>query len=192
MLHRIRLAMQQGSFEQIRGEVEIDETYVGGKVRHPRPGRTGTKSKGPGAGRTIVLGFRQRGGIVRAFVVDNGRRSTLLPRIREHFAPGSIVYTDSLGSYHDVKYGYAHHVINHAVSYVEGNVHTNNIESFWSVLKRTLSGTYVAPRPWHLNRYLDEQIFRFNARESKDGPRFAEAVKGADGKRITYKALIAK
>ncbi|HLI95263.1 MAG TPA: IS1595 family transposase [Candidatus Baltobacteraceae bacterium] len=88
MLHRIRLAMQSGSVEKIDGEIEIDETFIGGKLRHPRPGRTGTKSKGPTAGRIVVLGFRQRGGIVRAFVVDNVRRTTLLPRIREHVATG--------------------------------------------------------------------------------------------------------
>ena len=189
MLHRIRLAMQAGSIEPISGEVEVDETFIGGKPRHQKPGRQNTKGRGPHAGRTVVLGFRQRGGIVRAFVVDNVRRATLLPRIREHIAPGSTVFTDSLKSYHDVKYSYAHHVINHAVKYVRGNVHTNSIESFWSVLKRTLRGTYVAPRPWHLNRYLDEQIFRFNARESSDGLRFVQAAKGADGKRITYKQL---
>lgn len=91
-----------------------------------------------------------------------------------------------------MKFGWKHHIIDHAVEYVRGNVHTNSIESFWSVLKRTLSGTYIAPRPWHLQRYLEEQIFRFNAREEKDGPRFAEAVKGADGKRLTYQALISR
>lgn len=85
-----------------------------------------------------------------------------------------------------------HHIVDHAKEYVRGNVHTNSIESFWSVLKRTLGGTYIAPPPWHLDRYLEEQIFRFNARESEDGPRFCEAVKGVEGKRLTYKSLISK
>lgn len=193
MLHRIRLAMAQGSFEQVDGEVEIDETFVGPKARSTkRRGPKANGGKGPAANKTTVLGFRQRGGIVRAFVVRDVRRTTLLPRIREHVAPGAIVYTDALKSYHDVQFGWRHFVIDHAVEYVRGNVHTNSIESFWSVLKRTLRGTYVAPRPWHLQRYLDEQIFRFNARESTDGPRFCEAVKGVEGKRLTYKDLIAR
>jgi hypothetical protein len=83
-------------------------------------------------------------------------------------------------------------VIDHAYEYVNGHVHTNNIESFWSVLKRTIKGTYIAPRPKHLQRYVEEQVFRFNERENTDGPRFAKAAKNADGKRLTYKALIAK
>ena len=193
MLHRIRLAMAAGNFEQIDGEVEIDETFIGPKARSTkRRGRKPNTGKGPAANKTTLLGFRQRGGIVRAFVVRDVRRTTLLPRIREHVAPGAIVYTDSLKSYCDVALGWRHYMIDHAVEYVRGSVHTNSIESFWSVLKRTLSGTYVAPRPWHLQRYLDEQIFRFNAREEKDGPRFVEVVKNTDGKRITYKALTAR
>lgn len=193
MLHRIRLAMSAGTFEPISGEVEIDETFIGPKARSTkRRGAKDPNAKGPAANKTTVLGFRQRGGIVRAFVVRDVRRTTLLPRVREHVAPGAIVYTDALKTYHDVKFGWKHFVIDHAVEYVRGSVHTNSIESFWSVLKRTLSGTYIAPRPWHLQRYLDEQIFRFNARESTDGLRFVQTVKGGDGKRITYKELIAK
>lgn len=193
MLHRIRLAMAAGNFGQIDGEVEIDESFIGPKARSTkRRGPKANGGKGPAANKSTVLGFRQRGGIVRAFVVRDVRRATLLPRIREHVAPGAIVYTDALKSYHDVKYGWKHHIIDHAMRYVEGTVHTNSIESFWSVLKRTLSGTYIAPRPWHLQRYLDEQIFRFNAREEKDGPRFVQAAKGADGKRVTYRQLISR
>lgn len=194
MLHRIRLAMQAGGFEQLTDEVEVDETYVGGKqhgtIRNPFTGKL--KSPGTKAGKATVLGMLQRGGKIKAFVVPNAKRITLLPRIREHVAPGSIVYTDALKSYHDLKDDYTHEIINHSFEYVRGNVTTNRIESFFSVLKRTIKGTYIAPRPWHLQRYLDEQIFRFNERESQDGPRFVEAVKGADGKRLTYLALTGK
>ena len=193
MLHRIRLAMETGTFTKLFGEVEIDEAYIGGKPRHRGPGPTGTKSQGPrSGGKAIVLGFRQRGGHVRAMVIDNVRRTTLLPKIREHVVPGSIVYTDSLSAYHDAREHYSHFTVNHAYEYVRGNVHTNTIESFWSVLRRTLRGTYVAPRPWHLQRYLDEQIFRFNRRDEKDGPRFIATAKATEGKRITYKSLTAK
>ena len=136
--------------------------------------------------------MRERGGKVRAFVVRDNRRGTLLPRIMEHVAPGATLYTDSLRSYTDARERYVHHVINHAKAYVEGKVHTNNIENFWSVLKRTLGGTYVAPRPKHLDAYLDEQVFRFNERIEKDGPRFAKALKGADGRRVTYRELTTK
>ncbi|HEY5257536.1 MAG TPA: IS1595 family transposase, partial [Candidatus Baltobacteraceae bacterium] len=180
--------------EKLSGAVEADETYVGGKVKGiHRNGIGHLKSRGPAFNKTIVMGMRERGGKVRAFVVPDTKRETLLPRIHENVAPGTTMYTDSLMSYRDLRRSYAHFIINHAQEYVcDQHIHTNNIENFWSVLKRTLGGTYVCPRPKHLNAYPDEQIFRFNERENKDGPRFAEALKGADGKRLTYKALIAK
>lgn len=139
------------------------------------------------------MGIRQRGGKVRAFVIKDTRRGTLLPAIFENVAKGTTVYTDQLGSYHGLKFeDYVHQVINHAESYVEGKVHTNSIENFRSVLKRTIGGTYICPRPKHLDAYLDEQIFRYNERENTDGPRFVKAVKGVDGRRLTWKALTAK
>jgi transposase-like protein len=195
MLHRLRLAMRTNTFERLSGEVEADETYIGGKTRRGIPlavriGREGKRAKQDA--KTIVMGMRERGGKVRAFVVRDNRRGTLLPRIMQHVEPGATLYTDSLKSYAEAREQYVHHVINHAKAYVEGRVHTNNIENFWSVLKRTLGGTYVAPRPWHLDAYLDEQVFRFNEREDSDGPRFALALKGADSRRLTYKALTAR
>jgi hypothetical protein len=125
-------------------------------------------------------------------VIKDTKRGTLLPKVAESVVAGSTIYTDSLGSYHDLRDAYVHKIINHAERYVAGKVHTNSIENFWSVLKRTLGGTYICPRPQHLDRYLDEQIFRYNDREIEDGPRFDKAAKGADGKRLTYKALINK
>ncbi len=115
-----------------------------------------------------------------------------MPALFDNVLPGSTLYTDSLRSYDGARERYVHRVINHAKAYVEGQVHTNNIENFWSVLKRTIAGTYVAPRVQHLDAYLDEQVFRFNERTEKDGPRFTKALKGADGRRVTYKELIAK
>ncbi len=193
ILHRIRLAMREGSFEKLSGEVEADETYIGPKARSiNRYGDKSKKARGPGYRKTVVFGMRERGGKVRAIVVKDTKRGTLLPKVFESVVPGSTVYTDSLGSYHDLRGRYVHEVINHAESYVEGHVHTNSIENFWSVLKRTIGGTYIAPRPKHLDAYLDEQIFRFNERENEDGPRFLNAVKGSEGKRLTYKELITK
>ena len=193
MLHRIREAMKNESFEApLAGPVEADETYVGGKVRHGRPGRTGIKAKGPQAGKTVVMGILERKGKVRAFVVPSTRRMTLQENVREHVEPGATLYTDALASYTGLRDDYVHFVINHAVEYVRGHVHTNSIESFWSVFKRTIKGTYIAPRPQHLQRYVEEQVFRFNERENEDGPRFASALEGVEGKRLTYKALVAR
>jgi len=196
MLHRIRLAMQEGHIEKLSGEIEADETFVGGKKRATKRSPFGRKSHlahGPATGKTTVFGMMERGGRVRAFVVPDHKRKTLLPHIFEHVSPDATVYTDALKSYAELRQNYRHFVINHAVEYVrDHHVHTNSIENFWSVLKRTIGGTYICPRPKHLDRYLDEQIFRFNERENTDGPRFAKALKGADLKRLTYRELIAR
>jgi len=195
MLHRLRHAMATETFDKLTGEVEADETYIGGKTRRgiPKAVRIGhDDQKAKMQAKTVVMGMRERGGRVRAFVVKDNRRGTLLPKLWEHVAPGATLYTDAHRSYQEAKQRYVHHVINHAEKYVEGRVHTNNIENFWSVLKRTIAGTYVAPRAFHLDAYLDEQVFRFNERGEKDGPRFAKSLKGADGRRLTWIALTAR
>jgi transposase-like protein len=176
MLHRLRLAMQTPTAEKLAGPVEADETYVGGKERnkrHPAQAKSG-KSKGPGSGRMIVMGVVQRNkpgkkGKVRAWLIPNTQTDTVQRRNREHVEGGNLVYTDALASYAGLKWSHEHEVINHAFEYVRGNVHTNTIEAFWSVFKRTVKGTYIAPRPWHLQRYVEEQVWRFNERESASG-----------------------
>jgi transposase-like protein len=194
MFHRIREAMKTGTFErQLQGEVEIDETFVGGKAENRR-GNVGSRrgwgtKRAPKTGKAIVLGMIERGGKVRAMTVGNVQGATLLPKIREHVRGGSTLFTDAAPAYNSTEWSYNHLVIDHAVKYVEGRVTTNRIENFWSCVKRTLHGTYIAVRPFHLDAYLDEQVFRFNAREDNDGGRFVAALKGADGKRLTYKAL---
>ena len=194
MLHRIREAMKDKTFVKLAGPVETDETYIGPKQRSgERPGaHHGRKSRGPAFGKQIVQGIVQRKGDVRAFVVPDVRRATLVPSIEKHVERGAEIFTDALKSYDKLSDSFRHQIVNHAIEYVVGNVHTNNIEAFWSVLKRTIKGTYVAPRPRHLQAYVEEQVFRFNERTNTDGPRFANAVKKADGKRLTYKALIGK
>jgi len=122
-------------------------------------------------------------------VVPNHRASSLIPKVYENVKPGSTLYTDALRSYRQTDRDYVHEFIDHSLTYVEGRVHTNTIENFWSCVKRTLHGTYIAVRPFHLDAYLDEQVFRFNAREDNDAGRFVETLKGADGKRLTYAAL---
>jgi transposase-like protein len=197
MNHRIRLAVQEGTFEPMSGEVEVDETFIGGRARFMHKGRREAKITGTGgAGKTAVMGLLERHGEdghskVRVKVVPNVRRKTLSPEVREQVAEGSEVFTDALKSYADLSDAYNHQVIDHAESYVRGKVHTNGLENFWSLLKRSIKGTYVSVEPFHLFRYLDEQSFRFNSRKLNDGTRFLRAAVGIIGKRLTYKALTA-
>src|SRR5206468_2975032 len=123
-------------------------------------------------------------------IVPNTKRQPLHGEVRKHIEAGSTVHTDALRSYRGLDEDYIHNVIDHAEAYVNGNVHTNGCENFWSLLKRTIKGTYVSVEPFHLFRYLDEQAFRFNERGDNDGGRFESAIKGVVGRRVTYKALI--
>jgi transposase-like protein len=198
MFHRIRLAMKAESLMPLAGEVEADETFVGGKHQHLPTHVTATGKRvpigGPTAGKTTVFGMVQRGrdgkpSQARAMVVPNHKATSLIPKVYEHVVPGSTLYTDALRSYRQADSDFVHEFIDHSVAYVNGRVHTNTIENFWSCVKRTLSGTYIAVRPFHLDAYLDEQVFRFNARKDNDADRFVETLKGADGKRLTYAAL---
>lgn len=191
MLHRIRLAMQNGSLNKLSGHVEVDETFIGGKARNMHRGRRKHTIKGTGgAGKIAVMGLLERHGEVRTMVVPNVRRASLAPHVANHVEAGSFVYSDALASYNALESEYVHSVINHAEKYVEGNVHTNGIENFWSCLKRTIGGTYISVEPFHLFRYLDEQAFRFNKRKGTDADRFAALVSLITGKRLEYKQLI--
>lgn len=190
MQHRIRLAMQRGSFTtKLGGEVEVDETFIGGKARNMHAGKR--KAKGRGAtGKAVVMGLLERHGEVRTVVVDNTKRRTLQPHVRDHVEKGAQVFTDALSSYTGLSPEYIHQVIDHAECYVKGNIHTNGLENYWSLFKRAIKGTHVSVEPFHLFRYLDAETFRFNNRKNNDAGRFALAIKGLAGKRLTYKALI--
>jgi hypothetical protein len=201
VLQRIRLAMQTGSFEKMGGgPIEVDETFIGGKARFMHANKRKEKIKGTGgSGKVAVAGLLARHGhggkkhsTVRVQFVDSRKRKELDPLVRQHVAPGSEVMTDELPSYNELAPDYVHKVINHAECYVKGNVHTNGLENFWSLLKRSIRGTYVSVEPFHLFRYLDEQAFRFNERKHDDGDagRFDEVGRGMFGKRLTYKELI--
>ncbi len=120
------------------------------------------------------------------------RRDTLQTQVRKYVQGGSYVFTDAWLGYHGLDREYVHNVIDHAERYVDGNVHTNTIENFWSLLKRGLKGTYVSVEPFHLFRYLDEQAFRYNNRKTDDGSRFVETLAGVTGKRLTYQHLTGK
>src|ERR1051326_8035494 len=201
LLHRIRLAMQTGTFGKLSGHVEVDETFIGGKARNmhktvlakriaqfatPRTGRNQT------TGKVAVMGLLERHGEVRTMVVAGTKRQHLHSRVTEHVEAGSHVYTDALRSYSNLGEQYVHNVINHAEKYVDGNVHTNGLENFWSCLKRTIVGTYISVEPFHLFRYLDEQSFRFNNRKTTDAYRFDLAVSQIVGKRLTYAEVTGK
>jgi transposase-like protein len=193
MLHRVRLAMQTQSFNKMGGIIEGDETMIGGKAKFMHAKRRKEKIKGRGGmGKAIVQGLLERGGEVRCVVVPNQKTGTLQANVRKHVARGSHVYTDALASYVGLDADYVHQMIDHAKAYVEGMVHTNGMENFWSLLKRCLKGTYVAVAPYHLFRYLDEETFRFNKRKGNDGTRFVDAMMGVVGKRLQYSDLIAE
>jgi hypothetical protein len=123
--------------------------------------------------------------------IKDVRKHRLQAHVREHVELGANVYTDALQSYHGLRADYTHQAIDHAEAYARENVHTNGLESYWSLLKRALGGTYVSVEPFHLFRYLDEQAFRFNNRVMNDAQRFALLITGIVGKRLTYAELIA-
>ena len=194
MMHRIRLALQSGSIMKLSGEVEVDETFIGGKARNMHASKRRERITGTGGkDKTIVFGMLERGGQVKTAVVGNRRKNALQKEIREHVQAGSAIFSDELLSYEGLSEDFKHCVINHAVEYVNGRVHTNGMENFWSLVKRGLSGTYVSVEPFHLFRYLDEQAFRFNYRKDMtDADRFDIAVSQIVGKRLTYAEVTGK
>jgi len=196
VLHRIRDAMTVGSIEKMTGTVEMDETFIGGDAKNmhitkrvrfqPRwtPQRKVKDHK------TVVFGMVQRGGKVKAKVIKGIRTQDVMPIIRENVEKESQVFTDAASIYRDLWIEYIHASVNHSVEYVRDNVHTQNIENFWSLLKRTIKGTYVSVSPAHLQKYVEEQMFRYNERETNDQTRFVRLLEVISGKRLTYAQLI--
>lgn len=191
MLQRIRLAMQTGTFRKLSGQVEADETFIGGKARNMHGSKRRRKITGTGgSGKVAVMGLLERSGEVRTKVVPNTRRKTLQNEVRQHVEVGSELFTDALQSYNGLEASYAHQVVDHAQAYVDGQIHTNGLENFWSLLKRSLRGTYVSVEPFHLFRYLDEQVFRFNNRKANDAQRFMGTLANVTGRRLTWKQVM--
>ncbi len=190
MLHRIRLAMQTGTFEKFGGTVEVDETFIGGKARNMHKAERARKIHGTGGmDKTMVAGVLNRGGEIRASVVPDRQRTTLHAQIRSNVTPGATVYTDALGAYSGLGGDFTHETVDHAEEYVRGQVHTNGIENFWALLKRGLHGTYVSVEPFHLFRYLDERVFTYNMRDLSDLGRFTMVLGDVAGRRLTYAEL---
>jgi transposase-like protein len=201
MLHRLRLAMKGYDLGtkfggQDGGAVEVDETFVGGKKLNMHKDRAiRFEQKGGAQGKTVVMGMLDRDlRKVRAKVVPNVKRDTLQAEILKNVKYGSAVYTDDAVAYDKLHSRYVHEVVNHAEAYVKGQVHTNGLENFWSLFKRHLRGTYVAVEPFHLDRYLDEQMFRFNNRQKPmdDYARFEKVLSQVAHKRLTYAELTGK
>jgi transposase-like protein len=200
MLSRLRLVLQdENDGGKLNGEIEIDETYIGGKARNMHKAkreRVIGGHKGGVIGKTAVMGLLQRHSsekhsTVRLKVVKGVKREHLIPQIDANVEKLTTVYTDALPSYEKLSdREYTHHVIDHAEKYAEGQVHVNGLENFWSLLKRALKGTYVSVQPFHLFRYLDEQAYRFNNRKADDATRFTDALRGVVGKRLMYSTLI--
>jgi transposase-like protein len=178
-------------YYQTSGTVECDETFVGGKAKNMHKSKREKLIKGRGSvGKTAFIGLLERKGRVMAKVVERVDRETLHGEINENIETGSNVFTDEWRSYQGLNDKYTQQVINHSIEYVKGNVHTNGIENFWSLLKRTIKGTYVSVEPFHLEKYVAEQTFRFNERKGKDKDRFLKMVGSIAGKRLTYEQLI--
>ena len=195
MLHRIRLAMKDGLWTKMDGEVEVDETYVGGKSKnmHIAKRKRVIKSTG-GHDKTAVMGLLERPrnsphSLVRTTVLPDTTQRTMQAEVRENVKAGADLFTDRHWGYYGLDSDYIHGVIDHASEYVRGKVHTNGIENFWSLLKRAIHGTYVSIEPFHVFRYLDEQTFRFNNRGDTDRGRFLRAVASVIDKRLTYDEL---
>jgi transposase-like protein len=205
MLQRLRLVLQEKSFVKLGGpgsEVEVDETFIGGKARNmhkaQRERLMSEAGMQGGHGKAVVVGMLERGGKVRAQVIPNRKKYSMEPALRAHVDAGSVLMTDEFDVYKWVSSEYVHKIVNHLERYVDGTVHTNGIENFWSLLKRQLHGTYISVEPFHLFRYVDEQAFRFNTRKDdfgnkiSDGARFTDALSRIGGHRLTYAQLTGK
>ncbi|MEK7996834.1 MAG: IS1595 family transposase [Planctomycetota bacterium] len=193
MLQRVRLALQGENAGKLGGEVEVDETFIGGKARNMHVSTRARRITGTGGkDKTAVMGILQRGGKVRTKVISSRKKKELQPEVRKHVEAGSSLYSDALKSYEGLD-EFQHQVVDHAVEYVRENVHTNGLENFWSLLKRGIGGTYISVEPFHLFRYVDEQAFRYNNRKDMtDSDRFDLAVRQIVGKRLTWAEVTGK
>jgi len=207
MLHRLRLGLKEnyghGPLTKIGGpenEVEVDETFIGGRKQNMhKDKKVRYEAKGGASGKAVVQGILDRTvRQVRAKVMPDVKRETLQAEILKQVKYGTKVYTDDAVAYEQgMQWRFVHDFVNKTETYVKGRVHVNGVENFWSLLKRGLNGTYVAVEPFHLERYVDEQVFRYNNRATKDNPlndadRFDAAVRQIVGKRITYAELTGK
>jgi transposase-like protein len=204
MMHRIRLAMQDDlTGGMLTGEIEVDETFIGGKARNMHKDRkrrvmNGARGGADTGNKTIVLGILERETEnkpkrVRATIISDRKKGTIRPEITGAVAPGSSINTDEHGYFWRMEDTYVHNIVSHLEKYVEGTVHTNTLENFWSLLKCSIGGSYISVEPYHLFRYVDEQAFRFNNRKDmNDSDRFDLAGRQILGKRLTWAEVTGK
>ncbi|HEY3329117.1 MAG TPA: IS1595 family transposase [Capsulimonadaceae bacterium] len=193
MLHRIRHIFATGTFEKLAGVVEADETFIGGLEKNKHKDKKSSGTQG-GAGKSVVLGILERSSAhkvsqVRVKLGVDRSKDTLHNLLGSNIEQGSTLYTDAHKGYMGISAMFAHDFIDHAVTYAKGAVHTNGMENYWSLMKRTMKGTYTHCEPFHLTKYIDEQAYRFNTRSETDGDRFVDALSQVSGKRLTYEAL---
>lgn len=199
MLHRIRLSMQNGSLSKLSGEVEADETFIGGRFSNMHEAKRrkleadGRRRRGV-VGKSIVSGLLERHSKeARVKVMKYARSYQMRTNVIENVEKGSTIYSDAYRSYRNLPVdGFIHEFIDHAETYVKGKIHTNGLENFWSLFKRSLKGTYVSVEPFHLQAYADEQAFRYNNRKVTDADRFVGVASQIAGKRITWADLTGK
>lgn len=186
MLHRIRFAMAPADSNPLTGIVEVDETYVGGKPRHPREARAKWSSKVP----VMAMVERGQGGRIRPMVIPNVTAKTLQKAIRDNVDRRARIMTDEHKGYTGIGADFegGHETVKHSDNeYARGDVTTNTVEGFFSILKRGINGIYHSVSKEHLHRYLAEYEFRYNNRELEDGPRTSAAIKASEGKRLMYR-----
>lgn len=202
VLHRLRFALQTGSIAKLGGSgtpVEVDETFIGGKARNMHKARRIRMTNvGKYTAKTVVMGMLERGGSVRTAVIPERKKGVVEQVVRDVVTSGAEVHTDEFTGYMGLRDEYVHQVVNHLEGYVDGKVHTQGIENFWSLLKRGLGGTYISVEPFHLFRYVDEQAFRYNNRKDASGKkltdaqRFDLALSQIAGKRLTFAEVTGK
>ncbi len=198
MLHRLRVVLQLPEGGKLGGIVEVDESFIGGKARNMHVNKRKERITGTGGkGKAMAFGILERGGQVRVTVLQDRQSQTVQPEIKKHVEAGTSLCTDAMAGYRGLDAEYLHQIIDHATAYVNGHVHTNGLENFWSLLKRGLNGTYVSVEPIHLQAYIHEQVYSFNLRSRPDekitnADRFALALSNVAGKRLTWNELTGK
>lgn len=191
VLSRIREMLKEEQPVMLTGEVEVDSTFIGGKERNKHANKRTPGTQG-GANKAEVLGLVQRGGKVVAKSVLNSQSAMIQPVMRSHVAIGTTLYTDEHGGYSGLSSDYAHETVTHSAGeYVKGSAHTNTIEGFWSLFKRSMVGIYHYESPKHLDRYCAESTYRYNYRDLSGQDRHTLACKQADGRRLKWKELVA-